>query len=297
MKSLWSTRLSRRIRKHKGIRATARVFIPSIGKRLIVVPFRTISIIPLLVLLGASIYLFLRSDILLVKEVGVVYKGGIPQDEEFAEGFVKKETIYELVNSQTIARSIFALNLPEIKAAIENLDPIIQEVTIQRKLPDKISVTVEEREVVAVLVVERRTGEDDTITNEYYLIDGDGVLFRNVPRPIAMPQFRYQAWIESIANVDNLIGNTLPEGVLSQVLQTIKRIQNQHAFIAASYIMVDDFTMHVQTQENTILVITFEKPIEDQIQQISVVMDQLKSGDKKARRIDARFDKIFVEYH
>lgn len=295
MKALWRTRLSRRMRKNKGIRATARVFIPSIGKRLIVIPFKTISIIPLILLLVASVYLFLRSDILLVKQVEIVYEGGIPQDEEYAEGFVKKEILDEFVTSQTIARSIFSLNTSEIESAIKNMDSIIESVRVQRKLPDKILVSVEEREIVAVLVLDRQA-EDGATTNEYYLIDGDGVLFRDIPRPPAVPQFRYQAWIESTTDAQNLIGNRLPEEVLSHVLRTIKHVGDQHAFVAIAYTMVDDFTMHIQTQENTILVITFDKPIETQVRQISVILDQLKSGDKKARRIDARFDKIFVEY-
>jgi len=295
MKPLWRAKLSRRVRKHKGLRATARVFIPSIGKRLIVIPFKTISIIPIVLLIIASVYLFLRSDILLVKQVEVLYEGGIPLDEEYATGFVTKETVEELVAAQTSARSIFSLNTAEVESTIKALDPVIDSVQVQRKLPDKIVVSVKEKEVVAVLVVDRQA-EDGAMSQNYYLIDGNGVLFRDISRPLPVPQFRYQAWIESVADDTSLVGQVLPDDVLTHVLRAIRHVQTESGFSAVAYTMVDDFTLHIQTHENTILVITFDKSIEAQIKQIAVILDQLKSGDKKARRIDARFDKIFVEY-
>lgn len=291
-------RLAGHFHKRSRLRTSARMFIPTLGKRFIVIPFRIISVIPLVLLAIASGYFFLRSDIFLIKHINITYSGGIPGDEEFNDGLVGKEVVYDHVEREVIARSLWSVHPQQLEQKIVTSATVFKSVDVSRKLPDTILMQIKERTPVAQLIVDRQatiTEPAQSITQDYYLLDSEGIVFTTVPRMVPLPRFSYQSWVESYEN-SSIQDAKLPDGVLDSVVETIEYISDQRLLAIEMYNMQDDYTLELITTDDVMIIISFDKSIQEQLEDAEAILKQLAASDKKVKKIDARFDKMFVEF-
>lgn len=246
----------------------------------------------------ASGYFFLRSDIFLIKHINITYSGGIPGDEEFNDGLVGKEAVYDLAEQEVIARSLWSVHPQQLEQKIVTSATVFKSVDVSRKLPDTILMQIKERTPVAQLIVDRQatiTEPAQPITQDYYLLDSEGIVFTTVPRMVPLPRFSYQSWVESYEN-SSIQDAKLPDGVLDSVVETIEYISDQRLLAIEMYNMQDDYTLELITTDDVMIIISFDKSIQEQLEDAEAILKQLAASDKKVKKIDARFDKMFVEF-
>ncbi len=246
----------------------------------------------------ASGYFFLRSDIFLIKHINITYSGGIPGDEEFNDGLVGKEVVYDHVEREVIARSLWSVHPQQLEQKIVTSATVFKSVDVSRKLPDTILMQIKERTPVAQLIVDRQatiTEPAQSITQDYYLLDSEGIVFTTVPRMVPLPRFSYQSWVESYEN-SSIQDAKLPDGVLDSVVETIEYISDQRLLAITMYNMQDDYTLELITTDDVMIIISFDKSIQEQLEDAEAILKQLAASDKKVKKIDARFDKMFVEF-
>lgn len=297
---LWRRRIVSKITGSTNkINKSARVFIPASNRRLIVIPFTRFSIIPVVLLILASGYLLLRSDVFLVKRIAIDYQGGISQDQEYGRGLVGEEAVRNQIEGLVIARSLWSVDLDQVKQTIYGLNKAIHSVEVHRQPLDTLFIKVVERKPVAVITLNRKeiTPDEKEITKvEYYLIDEEGEIFFQTPRQVSLPEFSYPELSNDLNSGEEVLGMSLDHGVTEKVVEVLSQINNLESIKVNELNLIDEETVEGVTEDGINLKLSLNKEIDKQIETIELILQNAQLGGKKVNLIDTRFDKIVIRY-
>ena len=285
--------------KRSRLNTSARMFIPGIGKKLIVFPFTTLIIIPVVLLVAISGYLLIRSDVFLVKNVTVTIEGGIEGDSLYSEGIASLEEIQTIAEDKTVARSLWNVDTTAIATSIKEKYPSIENVTVDTKLLESVNVLVQERKAIAQVSIEKKEVTPDgkeLSKEEYYLIDQNGEIYLQVNRKVALPVFNYPSEFQNIQEANSIIGYTFPQSLTPAVVKIINSLEEYGRFELNEVIVKDSTTLEITTSEQVKLVIGIMKDIDEQIRKLEVVHEQIVYSGRAVSLIDTRFDKTVVQY-
>lgn len=299
MRMLKTVRFFFRQRKVSRLNRTNRFVIPTVGRRLVVVPFRWLSLVPVVILVAASGYLLVRSDIFLVKNVEIQKVGGIPNDEEYAQGLLHPIEISEAIEHEIVARSVWNIDQEKIIKLIAELSPVVKSVDIEKKYPDTLIVVVTEHQPVAVLIPEVTEVKPDgsTITKKaYYLINEEGNIYQQIRRRVNLPEFFYPQ-IFSLVEGENIIGKTIDTEIIANAVAVTDALAPIEYFEVDSVEIVDRFTVRVQTNQRTTLFFALEENLAAQVRSLEIIYEQALFSGKELKQVDTRFDKIVVTYY
>lgn len=286
-------------RKLNSINRTIRVFVPFGRKVLVVIPFKTFSLIPLLLLIAASGYLLLRSDVFLIKRVEVVREGGFRSAEISSEELLSDESIRQTIEPYVVARSLWNIDTSTVQRTIQELNPSIVQVTIRRQLPDTLIVTVIEREPVALLapVREETTPDGQRVTKvEYYLIDQKGEVYLKIPKKADLPTFVYPSLFEELGAEAELVGHTFDQDIIQQLVAVSNALQQIPWLTVETIELMGDLSVKVSLADDAVLVMSLTKDLSQQVRSLELIQQQVVYSGRSIEHIDTRFDKAVVRY-
>lgn len=286
-------------RKLNSINRTARVFIPFGKRALVVIPFKTFSLVPLVLLIIASGYLLLRSDVFLVRQVEILREGGFVSEDISSAELLPDTLIQYAVEPHVVARSLWNIDMPKIREEVLAISPSVAEVVISRKLPDHITITVIEREPIALLapIREETTFEGQHIAKiEYYLIDQDGEVYQKIPKKADLPTFVYPSLFEERSMEEELVGHTFDEDVIKQLVAVSNALQHIPWLTVETIELTGDLSVNVSLADEVILVMSLTKDLSQQVRALELIQQQVVYSGRSIERIDTRFDKAVVQY-
>lgn len=198
--------------------------------------------------------------ILLVALVGGAWVGGkealrrfLWENPDYFIRDVKVSTDGTLNREQVLRASgviegsnIFRVNLGKARAAVEKL-PQVERADVTRTLPNKLAITVTERQPIAWLV--STPDEDPTASDKSFLIDARGVVMKT---RVKLDEYLSFPSISGIPTENLVAGErvTAPEMVaaieLIQRTAASSRFQPRHIDVAKGYCMI--VTDHKRTQ-------------------------------------------------
>lgn len=249
----------RRQRSH----SVARIFVPAAGKQL-VIPFKSFSLIVIFLLLLMNVYFFLRSDFFLVKNLAFTF-------EELADEALVRQKIAE----QVLARSIIFLDAGEVENAILAEFPTVKEVSILRKIPDRLEIKVSVRQPLAIV---------EDAQGKRFLIDKEGLFFREASDEqipvIKLPE-----------GITGEVGKVVSEQSVLGYLKTLELVVEKGFTARALYLHPSSIELRLA---KTKVWLSAEADIENQLEILSQILKRYKVSGQTPRSVDLRFSRPVV---
>lgn len=281
-----SKRLSR-------LRRTPRLSIPTPTRWAIIIPFKLITLILVFVLGLTSAYLFLRSDIFLVREIDL-RKSGETVGQAPTEDEIRERLGY------LFAQSIFRVDGKKIARELTDYDLSIEEVTINKELPDKLHIFYKLRQPAAILqqeITETLPEGRQLQKSEYYLIDEEGLVFEKITQKLDLPVIKVANSTAADSGATLGVSTKLDENLVAgalEILQSTKKISDFK--IQNLKIFPDAQKVWVETSSGVEVEFGSEKSIDQQISSLQIILTKTRMDGKRVTGIDLRFTKPVVVY-
>lgn len=239
--------------------------------------------------------------LLLVALAGGLYYGGVKafsmlflRNPEYnvatldfsTDGTLSGETVFEAADLHK-GENIFLVNLARARARIEAI-PEVEKAEVTRKLPDRISIRINERKPVAWVAAERDNGSRQEVTSSHasYLVDTHGLLLQ--PRKL-LPTDLYLPIIRGYDAGPRSDGQETAGDEIRAALELLRVLQDSP--IAARFQVQEiDLSKHfgiVATDRNGLQALFgVEKKIDDQLQRLEIDLDTLDQRPGKPQTID-----------
>jgi len=225
-------------------------------------PFRFFFLSFLFISLSSgAVYFVFFTDFLKIKEINVRNNKEIPSEE------IKNAIKDKIYLSGNI---LFA----DIKGAVEEIQdnfPKVKNVSINRILPDKISIQISERKPIATVFLD----------NDFYLIDKDGVVYEKTKWGIT-PEI-----LPNGVEITSEIAGKLAMAI--EKFQSLK-IPLDNLFLASAY------RANIKTNEGWEAFINLNENISWQMEKLETLLKEKipPESRKNLKYIDLRFKKTYV---
>lgn len=272
-------------RKIKKLKRSPKLFVPTPSKWQIVIPFKPLSIILILILLGTSVYLFLRSDVFIVKRVSPSTSLGTSGE------------IGEVLEAETIGRSILVLDVGGVVSKIKEQFLVVKDLKITKRLPDTVEVEVIFREPLAVVekAVEREGEEEGQIIVETqsFVVDQEGLVYAEARNDEELP--RVDLGGQNIRLGDQLSGTAIRTYL--DILNLLKEAQIVTDWIrlASERTSLAD-TIELQIKDGPFVLLSSQKDASSEISSLQTILKHYKIKGAGLKKVDLRFEKPVVEY-
>jgi len=229
--------------------------------------------------------LFLRSDFFKVRKI---------------ECRVEKEAcqaeIWNELNYLAFGKNLIFLKR-KIGEEILARYPIIKDLKIKKRLPNKLIFEFKKRSGVAVLGFELDLGEGKSsvlgkpvfeTAKDFYIVDEEGVVVEKENNPL-LP-------LILLSEQFNLnIGQKVPkEEVIKAIdLLTVLRLNLFEPKVAK---IISPYSLNVWLKEGVEVVLSFKKEAQIQLDSLQFILSRSKIEGKRIKKIDLRFDKPVVNY-
>ena len=180
-------------------------------------------------------------------------------------------------------RSIFLVNLDEIKNDILNNFPQIAEVEIGRGFPDALNILVVERLSLVIWCQE----------NNCFLLDNEGVIFEKVVE--FEPKF---------LKINNLIlktdlelgGKVIEKENLNLILEIEKKVKENLKINIGEFIIVSEERLNAKTAEGWEIYLNPKENIDWQLTKLNLILEERIPPEKRrnVEYIDLRFEKVYI---
>ena len=213
-----------------------------------------------LILLGGFFYFLFFSEFFQIKKIIVT-----------GEKEVSKEDIKSLVPS----KNIFLVNTKEIKKAILDKFPQISAAEIHRGLFDVLNIVVTERVAKAVWC------EQD----QCFLIDGDGVAFKEAPPETDL--------IKIFGGKD-----LVEKEKIGQLLEIQSKLKEKLNIPTTEAFLVSDERVNIKTADGWDVYFNLKGDLDWQIRELSSVLEKEIPPEKRGNLeyIDLRFSRVYYKY-
>ncbi|MDP2735306.1 MAG: FtsQ-type POTRA domain-containing protein [bacterium] len=254
---------SRSHRKWRILRRSPRVSL-AVGRGQLVIPFRPFSTVLIVLLALLSGYLFMRSDIFLIKNLGFEF-----------EALADEALVRQRISEQVLARSIFLLDSGKVEEEIKRDFPTVKAVEFTRSLPDQLSIQVSVR--VPLAIIEDAGGAR-------FLVDSEGLLFREAADEkvpvIKLPE----------GSAGEIGGEVDGQGI-SGYLETLDLVSQKG--LSAQGIFLHTSTIELRLK-GTVAWLSSEGPIDSQIEILTQLLHRYKISGQTPKSVDLRFNRPVV---
>lgn len=217
-------------------------------------------------------YLFVLSPVFSIQEIKI--EGNLR--------FVLKEEIEEYIhaaigNNFLKSKSLFCFSKRTLSQLLLKNFPAIYEIKIKRVLPHVLLVQIQERNPVALFCEEKRC----------FLMDKEGIIFHPATLKNLVIFKKEKAEIQ--------IGREMVDKQLLGKILTILNVLKNELAIETQEVFLAPLEIKIQTKTGPILILTPQKNLEDQIEDLEVLVEKQigKENLERIEYIDLRFDKIF----
>jgi hypothetical protein len=228
-----------------------------------------ISLVVFLLLIGGVIFFF-RSDYFKINSLSCE-KDGLPCSEKERALFV-----------DMLGANIFLIESHKIIQSVKDNHPPIKQVTIEKKLINKVFVKLVERKELMGLTT---NGKD------WFIIDDEGFIFRQVyQQPKNLPLVYFEN------NAINLEINHYLDGEQKTSLLSIFRAMEDNFIFLGKVVVGPHETITLFLGEGAIASLSARKKITSQVDSLQFILRQSKIEGNMPSRIDLRFDKPVVVF-
>ncbi len=198
------------------------------------------------------------------------------------EDLVKSKSSRQILFSPS--RSIFLANLSEINREILEKFPYISKVNLKRKFPDTLILDVKEREAAAVFAQ----------TNEYFLVDRDGIafdFFDDEAKDKNLIKFKKADYKEITLRNEIITGEQL-----SGILEAESKLENELKLLSEEIMVVSGVRFDITTSEGFKIYFNFQEDLDWQITKLTAVLEEEFPPGKRGNLeyIDVRFGDFAV---
>jgi len=227
--------------------------------------------IVLTIAISSLAYLFLLSSVFKIKNMEFSGCQKTSCDE-------LKSIVYE-----NTSKNIFLSDIANAAKIIREKYPVVSDISIKRKLPDKISAKIEERQPVIAL----------SFLSEFYFIDKEGVVFEESQDiPFGIPEIKD----ESLKNDIKLGETIIKKKDIENILKIEGGLSGSLKIIVREISMASPKKISVITEEGWKAYLNPEKDLDWQIEQLGIILKEKipQESRRNIEYIDLRFDKIYI---
>ncbi|KKP70268.1 hypothetical protein A2X44_00995 [candidate division CPR3 bacterium GWF2_35_18] len=258
-------------RKKVSAQRVSPIFISSVGKRNIVVPFKPVSAVLIALLTILCIYLLFRSDIFLARIITF---------ERIETGGNTSQLILQTdLEDESRYWSTFSLfTFPQDSETRRILDklPALEEFRITKKFPQELKVVYKERKQAAIVKAK----------NGSFVLDQKGYVFALTNDQIKAPLF------EDL-ETEWQIGRSINSEKVAFAISTVSRF-NKLNLHPTNFLFSGENDLVVKTDTNLEIIFSSFKDVDLQIAVLDVVLKNAKIEGKTFEKIDLRFDRPVV---
>jgi len=238
---------------------------------------------------GGLCYLLFFSSIFQIKEIKVAQTNKVSSEEI-------KNAVWQKVN-----RNILLANFNQIVNELLERYPQLENIQIKRKLPNKLEVQIQEREMVAVLkkkdflfkikpAFSSFGNFSKKESQEYYLIDKGGVVFEKIS-DIPPDVLRIKKQIRS---GDISLGKQYIE---KEIMRKILEIKNEEEVTIKEITVISEERLNAKTTESWEIYFSLKKDLGLQLTELDVLLKEKLSFQEREdlKYIDLRFGKIYFK--
>lgn len=224
-----------------------------------------------LLIVALFVYVFVASDIFEVKNIKVL------GNEKINAG-----NLYSIVQNNVntkFVRSIFLTNVLDIKKEITQKYPEIETVSVEKKFPQTINVTIKERKPVAVFCEG---------TNDCYLIDIYGYIFKKpADFSLSVPVVKQQ----SIAKYFVTGESAVDKDAMIAIYKTSEILKNNFKINIKDALVTNPLRLNLTTSENWNIYFDLGSDTNFQINKLDLLLKNEISEQvrKSLQYIDLRF--------
>jgi len=178
-------------------------------------------------------------------------------------------------------KSIFAVDLGQIKKDILDHFPQIAEVKASRGFFDAVNIIVIERQALAVWCGER-----------CFLLDGEGIIFEEVIE--AQPDL---VLIKNESGINELGEKVIEKELLSQVLEIKAQVEGNTGILVKEAFLASEERLNMKTAEGWEIYFNLKGDLGWQITELALVLEkQIPSEQRnKLEYIDLRFSRVYYK--
>lgn len=240
-------------------------------KKTIVKLVKLIFLITGFILIIFSIFQLLRGDFFKINQV--VCFDSLDRDQPCQTDWWFK------VNGLVLGKNIISLSPQKTEELIKEELPGIDQVKIEKKLPDKLIVYLTKRKPIAVVEV----------NSDYYQVDYQGIILAKLDQPTDLPLIVCNE-VSVSANNRQFESPVILSSLdfLYQLL--ISGIEARRLEITDSR----ELTVFLKTGPKVL--ISLDKNIKEQVDSLQLILERAKIEGKQIELIDLRFDKPVISY-
>jgi len=240
-------------------------------------PYRIIKtrmfwlIVSALILIAGTIYFFFFSDFFKMKDISV--NGGFEREIE------------ELVSARL--GNIFLTQFDKLNEEVKNRYPQIERVNIEKKLPDKITVSVARREAVILFCA---VPDPRTEKKKCFNLDKSGVVFE-----FEQETGQEMSEIVGLGQKNVVLGRQIIDpDYLQKILQISLSLKElgRHQIYPESETRLD-----LITEEGWAVYFDPSQNIDDQLENLAILLKERLTEDQRGNLeyVDLRFNKIYIK--
>lgn len=233
-----------------------------------------------LIICGGIFYLIFLSPVFQVKRIEIVGNEKIFGDKlkKNIESQIQKKMLF------FPTKSIFLVNLREIKNNFSKGFIELAKIDLKRKLPDILTVEIEERKPEAVF---KREGN-------LFLIDKEGVIFAPASGDIFLPE------IENLTFKENPeLGKTaISKEKLSLILDVRDKLKKNFNLDALQIVVAAEERLNFKTIDGFEIYFSSKEDINWQMTELGLLLEKQIPSEKRGKLdyIDLRFSRIYYKY-
>jgi len=236
----------------------------------------------ILIILGSLIYIFIFSELFKIKNVEISGNEKCPYAE-----------ISKIVSSNL--GSIFLYKSEEVNKELKEKYPEINQVKIERKLPDSLIVKIKEREPVAFICKPslrseiKIFGEKSEI--DCFYIDKEGIVFEEkTENSLNLPVIIFNS-----SGFSFVLGREIiDQDYLKKILEINSNLKN---LAISKFYPVSKNKIKVQTKENWVAYFDPEEDVDWQVEKLNILLKEKFPLKERGNLeyIDLRFEKIYTK--
>lgn len=243
-----------------------------------------------LVVVSGLIYFFIFGPVFQIEKIDVFGCQKIKREDVLA--VIERQVNKKIILFQT--KSIFLPILGKTKEIILENFPRVEKVIIKRNLPDGLAVEIKEREPRLVFVF----GED------YFFVDGSGIVFEKVGWEVAKNFLQIKSELFSISNFGEKI---IEDELLEQIFRIESELKNNLKIGLEGTVILGD-RLVVRTLEGWEIYFSpapappsaagAGEDIDWQLTELKVVLEKEIPPEKRRNLeyIDLRFSRVYYKY-
>jgi len=292
------------VKKARFIFKRSQKVIVSDSQRQIIIPFRSISVSAIFILLIVSIYLLFRSDLFLVHHVRV--------DGEIKDCATEDEIIRSL---DVLGRSIVFLNVSRSALRVQSAIVCIGDTIVKKEWPDKVKVDIKPRKGVALLA---KKGNNESIQEatasvqatlsakllkvatisvseasqspDLFLVDRGGFIFKKIASSTAYPYPK----IDVAKKIDFKTGEQVKDQAILTAISFLEIASSLDMKVESGQIDQKDKIV-LFLDEGIQVVLAKDKDVKNQAASLQAIVREAKIEGAKIISIDFTFDKPVLQ--